>query len=334
MNVRPKLLAIILKRYLIQSGLLKPKPSALNIFTTNRCNFSCFYCSRNIEDNVSGIENRYGDKSEFHIDDLHLLLGKYPEVKRVSFVGVGEPFLIQDLLPMAKLAKDQGKYVLVITNGSLLHHYWGRLAPLFDQISISLHGLTATELKQIAKVNEEVFNQLIQNIRYLVREEKSLNPFLDVRASVVVLKRHLERVRDAARFCAENSVRELDLQNYLPVGLDDYSNCIFDNDLECISFIEKLIKEFAGVVKINPPVLIKRDDNRLFWRCTTFFNTLRVDGLGQISGCPRIMIPMAKNGNFRDEPDVWNNAYFKEMRERFRSRRDIPQCCRYCPDAQ
>jgi wyosine [tRNA(Phe)-imidazoG37] synthetase (radical SAM superfamily) len=332
--VNRRFLALFFKRYIIQAGLVTPKVTSLNVFATHYCNFSCFYCSRNIEDGVPGVENRYEDKSEFHIDELRLLLAKYPSIKRVSFVGVGEPFLIRDLIPMARLSKNLGKYVIVITNGSLLHHYWGKIGPLFDQISISLHGLSAIELKNIAKVNEQVFNRFVENVRYLVHEERRLNPSLNVRASVVVLKRHLQRAQNAAKFCEKHSIRELDLQNYLPVSLDDFNNCIFDNDLDHIAFIERLIKEFTGVVKINPPVLIKREDKALLWGCTTFFNTLRVDGLGNVSGCPRIMIPMEKNGNFRDEPNVWQNAYFREMRRRFRGRQDMPECCRYCPDAQ
>jgi len=314
--------------------VIPPKPTSLSVFTTNRCTFSCFYCSRNIDDDAPGAEYRYKDKSDFHLDDLRLLLDKYPSTKKVYFVGVGEPFLVKDLLAMARLAKDRNKYVAVVTNGSLLHRYWGSIAPLFDQISISLHGLTASELKTISHVSEEVFDQFVANARYLVQKERFLNPSLDVRASVVVLKENLGRVRRAAEFCAENSLPELDLQNYIPVGLEEFENCIFDSDSDAIHFIDELIKKFAGLVKINPPSLIKRNGNTLAWGCVTFFNTLRVDGLGNISGCPRIMVPMAKNGNFREGPDVWESAYYTDMRRRFRFKQNLPHCCRYCPEAQ
>jgi len=334
MGLKLKSFARNLKRRFIQVSPISAKPTSLSVFTTNRCTFSCSYCSRNINDDAPGVENRYKVGSDFHLEDLRLLLDKYPSTKKIYFVGVGEPFLVENLLVMARLAKDRNKFVAVVTNGSLLHRYWGRIAPSFDQISISLHGLTASELKAISHVSEEVFDQFVANVRYLVQKERLLNPSLEVRASVVVLKENLDRVRRAAEFCAENSLPELDLQNFIPAGLESFENCIFDSDSEYVYFIDELIKKFAGLVKINPPTLIKRNGNALAWGCITFFNTLRVDGLGNISGCPRIMVPMAKNGNFREEPDVWKNAYYTEMRKRFRFKQNLPDCCRYCPEAQ
>ncbi len=322
-----------LQHTIVRSGII-PGPLVLNIFTTNRCNFSCFYCSRNVEDDAPGVIHKYGDQSEFHIDDLKLLLDRYPTIRTVSFVGVGEPFLIKDLIPMAKLAKQRGKSTRVISNGSLLHKHWGEIAPNFDHISISLHGLTAEELTAIALVKEKVFNQFIDNFHYLLEHERKLNPAMEVRSSVVVLKSNLERVRQAARFCAENHIPILELQNYLPVGLDDSNECIFDNETEYIDFVDQLIEEYRGTVQIVPPVYVKSDDKALKWGCTTYFDTLRVDGLGQVTGCTRIMVPLAENGNFRQDPNVWRNEYFTDMRRRFRESKDLPECCRFCPAAQ
>ena len=77
------------------------------------------------------------------------------------------------------------------------------------------------ELKKVAKVREPVFNQLVENVRYLMHEERQLNPAIRIHASVVFLKQNLQRIEHAAEFCEEHSIPELDLQNYLPYGLDD-----------------------------------------------------------------------------------------------------------------
>ncbi len=334
MNKGIQMIRETLKREMLLRGLLPSDPRTLNIFTTDRCNFSCFYCSRNILDESPDSEYRYDDKSEFHIEDLRLLLDKYPTIRTVSFVGIGEPFLIRDLIPMAELAKSHGKRTTVISNGSRLHKHWGKIGELFDDISISLHGLTAPELLQIANVKENVFNQFIENIRYLTRVEAAQYPRLHIHASVVFLKQNLERLREAAEFCAQNNITELDMQNYLSLGPDARYNVVFDDEQEYMNFAVNLANEYEGRVKINLPVWIKRDDSALKWGCTTFFRYLRVDGLGQVSGCGRIMPPAAANGDFRNELDVFQNEYFKEMRESFRTGKNIPACCRYCPDAQ
>lgn len=323
-----------LLRKTFRTGWFSDQPEYLNIFTTNRCNFSCFYCSRNIEDYSPDAEYRYNDKSEFHIEDLRELLDQYPKIKSVSFVGIGEPFLIKDLIPMAQLAKDRGKSTFVISNGSLLHRHWGKIGECFDTVSISLHGLNATELWSIAKVKERTFDQFAHNLQQLTQVEVKKHPHLQVRASVVLLRDNLERVRHAAAFCVEMGIQELDIHNYLALGPDAVENVIYDDEQEYIDFIYGLVAEYAGRVKISQPVWIKRDESKMSWGCICFYRYLRVDGIGNVSGCGRIMPPAAENGNFREEKDVFANAYFKSMQKAFRTGEGIPKCCRYCPDAQ
>ena len=306
----------------------------LNIFTTNRCNFSCTYCSRNLEDNIQSDICKYNDKSDFCFNDLCFLLDRYPGIKNVLFVGIGEPFLVNDLIPMAKFAKSRHKHVTVITNGSLLHNHWGNIGPFFDDILISLHGFNAKGLSRIAKVKQEIYYQIVENIHHLALIERKANHSLCIRASVVVLKDEIERVRQAAQFCADNFIPILDLQNYLPYDLISTEQCIFDDDIAEIDYIHHLIEEFSGRIKINSLIPIKRDVTTLSWGCISFFQTLRVDGLGQVSGCARMMVPKRQNGDFRKEVNVWKNMYFAEMRKKFRTCEELPQCCRFCPESQ
>lgn len=329
-----KLILKSIKKKLLINGILISKPITLNVFTTNECNFSCYYCSRNVKEDSLDANNKYLYKSEFSKKELILLLDKYPTIKIISFVGIGEPFLAKDIITMAKIAKERGKIVQVVTNGSILNKYWGEIAPFFDQVSISLHGLNEEELWNISRAQKEVYSQLIENIHYLIKEERHLNPDIKVMASVVVLKENLNRVERAVEFCIENSIPELDLQNYLPIGPEGSSNCIFDDEIEYIDIIAKLINRYEGKLKINPPSIIKRDNTKIRYNCTTFFNHLRVDGLGNVSGCSRIMPPSKENGNFIKEKNVWQNEYFKEMRKKFKSKKNLPECCRYCPEAQ
>ena len=323
-----------LRNRIIQLELIRSRPQCLSVFTTNQCNFSCFYCSRNIADDKKGAIHRYDNTSEFCLSDLKNLLNKYPSIKTVSFVGVGEPFLNRELIPMARFAKQHNKKVLTISNGTLLHHYWGQIESLFDEISISLHGLNAEELNRIAKANEKVYLQFVENVKYLTGIEAIRNKSLNIRASVVGLKSDLSRIIHAAEFCRVNHIETLDIHNYLPVNLEDSEDCFFDDDLSCVAFFKKLKSYFAQHVIINTPVLLHKNRKKISYLCPEFFNTLRVDGAGQVAGCTKIMIPKKDNGNWRLEDDVWNNEYFLDMRRRFKEKNGIPECCRYCPRAQ
>lgn len=318
----------------IRTRWLHSQPTMLNIFVTNRCNFSCTYCSRNTKDNIQSDLCHYADKSDFSLSDLSFLLGKYPGIKHVLFIGIGEPFLAKDLIPMAKFAKLNHKYVTVITNASLIHNHWGNIAPFFDDILISLHAFNPQDLSRIANVKQEIYQQIIENVHHLALIERKANPSLNIRASVVVLKEELYRVREAAQFCADHFIPILDLQNYLPYDLSNTEQVIFDDDIDEISYIQSVIEEFSGLIKINPLIPIKRYITALSWGCQSFFQTLRVDGLGQVSGCARMMVPKRQNGDCWQEDDVWKNKYFEEMRKKFRTHKDLPECCRFCPESQ
>lgn len=309
-------------------------PRSLNIFTTNRCNFSCAYCNRNIKDDSPTFKNKYTGSCDFKYEYLKCLLDKYPSIKRVSFVGIGEPFLIHDIIEMAKLAKKYNKKTSAITNASLLHHYWGNIAESFDSISISIHGTNAIDLSNNSNVGSAIFDQLIYNINYLALVESKLNPSMIIRASVVILKSDMNRLENTANFCIKNNIKTLDLQNYLPYDIRDRNMCIFDNDTMYINYIDNLINKYRNLIKINRPILIKRDFKTMSNSCDSFFNMLRVDGFGHICGCARMLIPCAENGNFRVERDVWNNSYFKTGRKNLLANQHISECCRYCPDAQ
>lgn len=313
---------------------MRSGPQTLSVFTTNRCNYSCCYCNRNVKSDSPTIENKYIGNCDFKYPDLKDILDKYPSIRNVSFVGIGEPFLTPDLIPMAKLAKQYKKATSVITNGSLLHHYWGKIAESFDSISISIHGTDAVDLSTIANVDASIFSQVVHNINYLIFTESKLNPTLRIRASVVIIKSQLDRIANAAQFCVQNAIPTLDLQNYLPSDIRDGGKCLFSDEFKYIKCIDDLIETYKDSLKINRPVLIKRNPKLMLNSCDSFFSTLRVDGFGHISGCPRILIPSAVNGNFKVEKDVWNNAYFKKAREKTINNEYMSECCRYCPNAQ
>ncbi|MFH1790782.1 MAG: hypothetical protein ABH885_02220, partial [Candidatus Omnitrophota bacterium] len=57
---------------------------------------------------------------------------------------------------------------------------------------------------------------------------------------------------------------------------------------------------------------------------------VRVDGHGNVASCSMMLLNMENTGSI-DDPDCWNSAFLRDMRERFLTGRDIEELCLYCP---
>lgn len=85
----------------------------LYIEPTAHCNLKCKMCSR----------NTWQNESIGHMDmgTFHEIMDTMPEsVTRIFFGGIGEPLMHPNILSMLKLAKETGRRVELITNGTLL----------------------------------------------------------------------------------------------------------------------------------------------------------------------------------------------------------------------
>ncbi|EHQ36692.1 hypothetical protein [Methanoplanus limicola] len=123
---------------------------------------------------------------------------------------------------------------------------------------------------------------------------------------------------DAVEFCISNNIPILDVQNYLPSDINESNNCIFDDDMDDIDFINGVINSNIGKLIINPPVYIKRNDKLVSGNCSAYFTTLRVDGFGSVEGCCKMMIPKPGNGNIFSDEDVWKNPFFISKRNDYK----------------
>lgn len=91
----------------VDARLWSANPSFLNIEPTTRCNFNCWYCV-----------GRQLKQQDICIDDFSKALNNFPSVKTIALVGEGEPLLHKDFFTMAKMAKERGIRVVIISNGS------------------------------------------------------------------------------------------------------------------------------------------------------------------------------------------------------------------------
>lgn len=166
------------KRNILGEVLPLDMPYSLGIWTTNYCNFKCYYCAHSVE-----------DKSQIGTDMQlkHMDLWKYKKtidsikksgmIKQLVFAGMGEPLLHPDIIEMINYAKEQevAKQISLITNGSILKKSISDklVSAGLDNIRISLQGLCSNDYKTVAQVDFD-FDNFVENIKYLYENKKQL----------------------------------------------------------------------------------------------------------------------------------------------------------------
>lgn len=91
----------------VNARLWHVSPTFLNIEPTTRCNFSCWYCV-----------GRHMKQEDIRVEDFARALDNFPNLKHVALVGEGEPLLHKQFFTMARMARERGIEVLMISNGS------------------------------------------------------------------------------------------------------------------------------------------------------------------------------------------------------------------------
>lgn len=134
-------------------------PKEVMIEVTNRCNCKCFFCGSNNSERKRG----FIDKGLA----IRLIKEAYAYgARKISFHGMGEPFLCKDLAKYVLIAKQEGyTYIYLDTNGIMATPE--KVIPVLeaglDSLKFSIHAATAETHRSIVRVGG--FENLIENVR-------------------------------------------------------------------------------------------------------------------------------------------------------------------------
>jgi len=153
-------------------------PYGINIEPTSYCNLKCNYC-------VHALTSDELKKRDFSLGYMELNLFKeiieqtkqFPgKIKKITFSGLGEPVLHQQLPEMVQLIKNSNiaSEILLNTNAILLNKEIidVLIAAGLSEIKISLQGVTNDKYKQYCNTQVD-YNKLYENIVYLSEHKKS-----------------------------------------------------------------------------------------------------------------------------------------------------------------
>ena len=116
---------------------------AVDIYSTNICNYSCHYCHPGSNEGNHGFPKDF----DLYVKNIDHLLNVYKEnfnKKRIKIeISGGEPTLWPKIGDFAKHLKSNHPEIIrisLITNASRTMRWWRENAKFFDEIQISLHA--------------------------------------------------------------------------------------------------------------------------------------------------------------------------------------------------
>jgi pyruvate-formate lyase-activating enzyme len=116
-----------------------------------RCNFDCWYCSKNSHNNYEQQKNlvelthAYENLNKYWIDGTKT---------KFSFTG-GEPAIYKDYLPFVKMLREKGHTIATTTNGSATEQYYAELVQ-YSSITFSIH------LRYVEKFGLDKFTKAVR----------------------------------------------------------------------------------------------------------------------------------------------------------------------------
>lgn len=306
------------------------KPIRLGIFTVYECNLRCHMClthSPLIPDNPY----KYKGARQMDFEMFEDIIKRFKAALGCCFIGNGEPLLCRDLFKMIECAHNNKMYTQIFTNGFQLNEFIDKIisSPL-SSVNVSINSSQPQDYKRITSLDVGIFTRIIENTRSLINARNKHNSKLGISATIIIDKFNYKDIPQMIDFGKNLGLDYLGFLNILPSLAPGYSareRCLFADDRDVYDFFKQL-KIPKGEMKVELPILLDGNtDNRI---CRDSFESMSIDGNGDVNGCERQLLNSQGNGKYYDK-DVFNNAHFRKLRRTFLySDIALPQPCQLC----
>ena len=214
---------------------------------TSKCNLHCSYCYHGdcLNQTISELTM---EKFESLLEQLSFL-----GISEIEFSG-GEPTLHKNLIEMADMAKKRSFSLKLITNGIELYKIDSESLHLFDEIAISLDGITAEEHNAVRGVNS--FECLSRSLCKL-QEFKLMDK---VSFTVTVSKRNYQNIEQMIQYAIQCGAAGINFNNLH--GTPNNDNSSFQDELLLgieIRKINETIKELKDKYGSNVEIVPLRN---------------------------------------------------------------------------
>ena len=308
-------------------------PQVVFIEVTNRCNLSCETCPRTFF-------NREPLKTLTHDEFVHIA-EQFPNMRRASLHGIGEPLLNKELPQIIKYLKARDVEVIVNSNGTLLTPTWQEalVESGLNEYRCSIDGAKPETYAHIRGAN--LLHKLAEGLSELVKTKARLQAQTP-RISIwcVATKDNLAELPELVRLAARLGVPEVYLQRMTyfaqepqeQYGMARQELAIFGPDYdyqeeviaECETLSTELDLDFraAGAREPRHSLEAARPADFTPWQaCMRPWTTAYVTANGNCLPC--CISPFATSsynslilGNLLERPfaELWNDYLYQEFR--------------------
>ena len=173
-----------------------PAPITVELDMTNICNHKCPECSGWY------FQNRNKDSLPYGLAKEIVKQLAEAEIRGLIFTGGGEPLCHPQITKVVELAHRLGLDIGFITNGSLISEKISEV--LLDSctwLRFSLDAVCSETFQKVHGMDGNAFQQVIDNIRLLVRMKKILNSQTTIGVGYLTCNYTKDRMLDAAKLC-------------------------------------------------------------------------------------------------------------------------------------
>lgn len=294
------------------SALHYINPTEATLFLTNKCNFLCEDCKRQIQ----GVN----DHADMTLETVKRLLAIYPLINGVCIAGLGEPTLCSEFANIVDYLIKSVKYVGIVSNGSNAESIIG-LDRYPNYVSISLYGYDRDSYIKTVKL--DTYDTVIKNFS-LMRSNLS-----NIGFSYFINKNNYKQLSKIINIAKEADADFLHITNYLAYDVfdkDELDNIITLNDKDIITEIDGLL----STLKLPGARPVYVDVDKYVFNCPSYRTIINVNGAGDVSACQRQIAPSSEFGNIFDDKDWYNEGRIQECRTKIESGQYPHENCKYC----
>jgi len=311
-------------------------PECLQLELTKACNYRCPHCGTHGTSEVHRENNSASPMEEALLDRIAEEL--FPFLRRVSLVGVGEPFVAPiSLIDRLMTHMDRTATRLeASTNGALLDETMvEKVRPVLSHLTFSIDAATETTYRLVRRSDQ--FQRVLRSFQYLtsLKEKAPLSQRFELSTAFTLMRSNASELCDFLRLSKDLGADCVYVRHLL-VHFPRFQEETLVGDPQLVNpLIEEAAQEAdrLGMSVFLPDLIGSIDtpccplEGQHAWvHCSFLWRSLVILADGSVYPCGGLSPPLLGNARDLSVPDIWNGSLIRAMRRNLDTQRPHPAC--------